>query len=94
MVMYARKMPTQTSNHQVLIHYFQDSLAGAALKWYMSLDSAKIQTFNDLREAFVQQYKYNVDMAPDRDELRGFTKKDKESFKEYAQRWREKATQV
>ncbi|KAI5436199.1 hypothetical protein KIW84_022602 [Lathyrus oleraceus] len=69
LVMYARKMSTQTDNDQLLIHYFQDSLTGAALRWYMGLDSASIRTFNDVGEAFVKQYKYNVDMAPDRDQL-------------------------
>ncbi|GAU38495.1 hypothetical protein TSUD_64750 [Trifolium subterraneum] len=63
-------------------------------KWYMGLDGAKIQTFNDLGEAFVRQYKYNLDMAPDRDQLRGMSQKDKESFKEYAKRWREIAAQI
>ncbi|KAI5420448.1 hypothetical protein KIW84_044299 [Lathyrus oleraceus] len=43
LVMYSRKMSTQTDNDQLLIHYFQDSLSGAALRWYMSLDSANIQ---------------------------------------------------
>ncbi|KAI5416099.1 hypothetical protein KIW84_041227 [Lathyrus oleraceus] len=52
LVMYARKMSTQTNNDQLLIHYFQDSLSGAALRWYMSLDSANIRSFNDLGEAF------------------------------------------
>ncbi|GAU51892.1 hypothetical protein TSUD_416770 [Trifolium subterraneum] len=33
-------------------------------------------------------------MAPDRDQLRGMSQKDKESFKEYAQRWREIAAQI
>jgi hypothetical protein len=94
LVMYARKMSTQTENHQLLIHYFQDSLTGSALKWYMGFDGAKIHTFNDLGEAFVRQYKYNVDMAPDRDQLWAMSQKDKESFKEYAQRWREIAAQI
>ncbi|WJX66355.1 ASTRA complex subunit [Trifolium repens] len=94
LVMYARKMSTQTDNHQLLIHYFQDSLTDAALKWYMSLDSAKIRTFNDLGEAFIRQYKYNLDMAPDRDQLRAMSQKDNETFKEYAQRWREVAAQI
>jgi hypothetical protein len=40
LVMYDRKMSTQTDNHQLLINYFQDSLTGDALKWYMGLDSA------------------------------------------------------
>ena len=32
-------------------------------------------------------------MVPDRDQLRAMVQKDKESFKEYAQRWRELAAQ-
>ncbi|KAI5408703.1 hypothetical protein KIW84_054513 [Lathyrus oleraceus] len=43
------------------------SLTGAALRWYMGLDSTSVRTFNNLGEAFVKQYKYNMDMAPDRD---------------------------
>ena len=60
----------------------------------MGLDSANIQTFNDLGEAFVQQYKFNLDMTPNRDQLRSMSQKEKETFKEYAQRWREIAAQV
>ncbi|KAI5410512.1 hypothetical protein KIW84_055862 [Lathyrus oleraceus] len=82
LVMYARKMSTQTDNDQLLFHYFQGSLIGATLRWYMGLDSASIRTLNDLGEAFVKQYKYNVDMAPDRDQLRSLSQKDKETFKE------------
>lgn len=69
LVMYALKMSTQIDNHQLLIHYFQDSLTDAALKWYMGLDSTQIRNFNDLGEAFVHQYKYNFDMAPETDRL-------------------------
>src|ERR1044072_9159234 len=94
LTMYSRKMSTYNDDHQLLIHYFQDSLTGAALKWYMGLDSANIQTFNDLGEAFVQQYKFNLDMAPDRDQLRSMSQKERDTFKEYAQRWRKIAAQV
>jgi len=47
-----------------------------------------------LAEAFLRQYKYNLDMAPDRMQLQGMAMKESESFKEYAQRWRELAAQV
>ena len=94
LIMYARKMSTQTDNPQLLIHYFQDSLTGAALQWYMRLNRTNIHTFRDLGTAFVQQYKYNLDMAPDRDQLRAMSQKEKETFKEYAQRWREIAAQI
>ncbi|KAK2437857.1 hypothetical protein QL285_022701 [Trifolium repens] len=93
-VMYARKMSTQTDNDKLLIHYFQDSLTGAALRWYMDLDSTDIRTFNDLASAFIRQYSYNSYLAPDRDELRALTQKEKESFKEYAQRRRELVAQI
>jgi len=80
MVMHARKMSTRTANHQMIIHYFQDSLTGATLKWYMGLDNTRIRTFNDLGEAFIHQYKYNLDIAPDRDQLQAMAQKDKETF--------------
>ena len=54
LIMYARKMSTQTDNPQLLIHYFQDSLTGAALQWYMRLNRTNIHTFRDLGTTFVQ----------------------------------------
>ena len=67
LVMYIRKMSTHTDDQHLLIHFFQDSLIGAALKWYMSLDSSSIRTFYDLCEAFIKQYKYNMFMTPGND---------------------------
>ena len=86
LVMYVRRMSTDTDDQRLLIHFFQDSLTGVALKWYMSLDSANIHTFNDLGEVFIKQYKHNVDMAPDRNQLMALVQNDRESFKEYAHR--------
>ncbi|GAU40248.1 hypothetical protein TSUD_219590 [Trifolium subterraneum] len=94
LIMYARKMSTQTSNDKLLIHYFQDNLTGAALRWYMDLDRANVSSFNDLASAFIRQYNYNLYLAPDMDELRALAQKERESFKEYAQRWRELAAQI
>src|ERR1051325_1118284 len=94
LMMYFRRMSTHTEDQRLLIHFFQDSSIGASLRWYMNLDSSDIHTFNDLGEAFVKHYNYNMHMAPDRDQLRAIVQKDKELFKEYAQRWRELAAQV
>ena len=44
--------------------------------------------------AFIRQYQYNPDMAPDRTQLQNMCKKEHESFKEYAWRWRDLAAQV
>ena len=45
-------------------------------------------------DAFIRQYQYNSDMAPDKMQLENLSKRDNESFKEYAQRWRDLAAQV
>jgi len=94
LVMYVRKMSAYIGNDELLIHCFQDSLTGAALIWYMGLSKADIKTFKDLCEAFVQRYNYNLHLAPDRKELQAMTQNDNESFKAYAQRWRDVAAQV
>ena len=44
--------------------------------------------------AFIRQYQYNSDMAPDRMQLQNMGKKGHESFKECTQRWRDLAAQV
>ena len=87
-------MTAYHKNEKLLIHCFQDSLSGASLKWYMGLEKDRIKSFQDLIDAFMRQYKYNLDMAPDRRQLQNMSQKEKESFKEYAQRWRELASLV
>jgi hypothetical protein len=91
LTMYVRKMYAYAKDDLVLIYYFQESLASPASKWYMNLDKTMIRTFRDLCDAFVEQYSYNVDMAPDRSDLQAMTQGDKETFKEYAQQWRNSA---
>jgi len=94
LTMYCRKMAAHAHNEKLLIHCFQDSLGGVALKWYMHLEPTRITSWKDLVDAFLKQYKYNMDMARDRMKLQNMVKKSSETFKEYAQRWRELAAQV
>ncbi|XP_027912207.1 uncharacterized protein LOC114171269 [Vigna unguiculata] len=94
LTMYYRKMAAYAYDDKLLIHFFQDSLAGAALSWYTHLEASRIRSWMDLVDAFLKQYKYNMDIAPDRLQLQNMAKRDAESFKEYAQRWRELAAQV
>lgn len=91
--MYCRKIATYVQNDKLLIHYFQDSLSSPASCWYM-LESAHVCSWKKLVDSFLKQYKHNIDMAYDRLDLQMMEKKSTESFKEYAQRWRDKAAQV
>ncbi|XP_019416397.1 PREDICTED: uncharacterized protein LOC109327686 [Lupinus angustifolius] len=91
---YARKMSAYLDNDKLLIHCFQESLVGIAITWYIHLEREKVKTFLDLSDAFIKQYKYNEDSAPDRTQLQNMSMRQNESFKEYAQRWRRVASQV
>ncbi|RDX69191.1 hypothetical protein CR513_51715, partial [Mucuna pruriens] len=69
-------------------------LVGATLSWYLGLERGQIQMWRNLVKAFLKQYKYNEDMVPDHTRLQNMLKCKDKNFKEYAQRWREIATQV
>jgi hypothetical protein len=81
---YCNKMAEVVHDEKLLMHFFQDSLSRAALSWYMRLDNTRIHTWKDLVDAFIKQYKYNMDIAPDRTSLSNLKKGDKESIREYA----------
>ncbi|RDX67542.1 hypothetical protein CR513_53575, partial [Mucuna pruriens] len=83
LAIYYRKMATYIYNDKIPIHCFQDSLIGAALNWYVSLERGHVKTWRDLAEAFLKQYKYNEDMVPNRSWLQNMLKKEHEGFKEY-----------
>src|ERR1051325_8972950 len=92
--MYCRKMAAHVKNSKLMIHCFQDSLSGASLDWYMQLEKSNIHSWDDLSNAFFKQYHFNTTLAPNRVQLQNMSQKERESFKEYAQRWREVASRV
>ena len=47
-----------------------------------------------MAKAFLVQYKYMTDLAPDRISLQNMEKKATETFREYAHKWRDLTTQV
>jgi hypothetical protein len=49
------KMAEVVHDEKLLMHFFQDSLSGATLSWYMRLDNTKIRRWKDLVDAFVKQ---------------------------------------
>ncbi|XP_011015713.1 PREDICTED: uncharacterized protein LOC105119290 [Populus euphratica] len=60
----------------------------------MRLDNTKVKRWKDLVDAFMRQYKFNIDVDPNRLSLQAMEKDNKESIREYARRWREVAVQV
>lgn len=82
---YCLKMAAYLDNDRLLMHFFQDSLRGASLEWYMQLEGAHIWLWMDMVEAFLKHYLYNTYMAPSRTQLQNLTQKSDETFKEYVQ---------
>jgi len=74
---YCNKMAEVVDDEKLLIHFFQDSLSDAALTWYMRLDNTKVKKWKDLVYAFMRQYKFNIDMGPDRLSLQAMEKNNK-----------------
>ncbi|XP_011015726.1 PREDICTED: uncharacterized protein LOC105119299, partial [Populus euphratica] len=91
---YCNKMAEVIRDDKLLIYFFQDSLAGSALSWYMRLDNIWIRSWRDLVEAFLKQYNFNLEIALDRTNLMSMEKRSQESVRAYAQRWRDEATHV
>ena len=73
-------------DEKFLIHFFQDSLIGSAFSWYMILDNIRIKKWSDLADAFLKQYKLNIDIASDRTSLMVMEKGNKEIIRKYAYR--------
>jgi hypothetical protein len=87
-------MDEVVDDEKLPIHFFQDSLSDVCLTWYMRLDNIKVKKWKDLVNAFMRQYKFNIDVGPDQLSLQAMEKDNKESIREYARRWSEVAAQV
>jgi hypothetical protein len=92
--MYCSKMGAYLKNERMMMYYFQESLTGAAIKWYLSLDKKEMRTWNDLASAFLKQYKHNADFAPDKSSLKKLTMNENEAFRSFTLRWRNQAAQI
>ena len=87
LTMYYRKMVAHAHDEKLLMHCFQDNLVGIALNWYMHLEPARIRSWKVPVDAFLKQYKYTMDMAPDRMQFKACPKR----VQKFSQSWRELA---
>ncbi|XP_057975380.1 uncharacterized protein LOC131162796 [Malania oleifera] len=87
-------MVAHSDDEKLMMHYFQDSLTRAIIRWYIQQDRARICTWKDLENAFIAQYRHVTEKAPNHMTLHSMEMKPNETFKEYAYRWRDMAIQV
>ncbi|XP_057972782.1 uncharacterized protein LOC131160926 [Malania oleifera] len=92
--MYCQLMAAYIDNKKLMMHCFRSSLTRTATRWYVQQNKAQIRTWGDLADAFEAQYRHILEMASDRMSHSEMEKKPTETFREYAHRWRDTATQV
>ncbi|KAM3357045.1 hypothetical protein P3S68_023759 [Capsicum galapagoense] len=91
---YCNQLMGTGRKEELLMAYFGESLSGLASEWFVDQDIDKWNNWDDLANEFVQQFQYNMELIPDEKSLTGIKKKNTESFREYAIRWREQAARV
>ncbi|KAL4378407.1 hypothetical protein GQ457_02G030100 [Hibiscus cannabinus] len=94
LIVYCLRMSPYLENEKLLIHCFQDNLLGSITRRYTQLSRVNIRTCQDLSRAFLEENKYVTDMVPSRITLQDVEQMSNESFRQYAQRWRDVAAQV
>ncbi|XVF56240.1 hypothetical protein PTKIN_Ptkin06aG0102900 [Pterospermum kingtungense] len=93
-ISYHRKMEFYEKDDKIMIHCFHNSLEGSAAEWLSGLKKGDVSSWNDLANQFVKHFQHMVDMAPTRITLSTMEKRNNETFREYARRWREVANRV
>lgn len=92
--MYFSHMENYHGDKKLLIHIFQQSLVGDALKWYFNLKGRQIETFKVLTNAFIENYKHMLEFAPTRNTVMSMGCRPRETIREYDQRWKQMAGRV
>ncbi|KAF5933069.1 hypothetical protein HYC85_029240 [Camellia sinensis] len=70
------------------------TLSGVAATWYAKLEDTVKQNWEELAEAFVDQYSYNTQVEMTIQELEATRQNPTEPFVEFVARWRAKAAQM
>ncbi|KAI4347840.1 hypothetical protein L6164_008618 [Bauhinia variegata] len=91
---YCTKMGVWSKDERFFMHFFPESLTGPTADWYWRLEHSQIHSWSQLVTLFLRQYSFNESLAPTRTQLEAMRKGDNESFREYAQKWRNLAAQI
>ena len=73
---------------------FHQTLTGAALSWYFTLQPSKTRIWEEVVKAFVTRYEYNQELDVTVRDLETTRQEYRESFAGFLTRWREKAAKM
>lgn len=77
--LYGIAMTHYGYNDKLLVQTVRRSLTGATLTWFTI---SKVKKWTNLAHLFVELYKFNSEIDPDREQLQRISEKSSESFRE------------
>ncbi|PHT30641.1 hypothetical protein CQW23_29771 [Capsicum baccatum] len=80
---YCEKLAGVGKNERIQVKLFSQSLSGKVLEWNAKQDVTKWCTWDDLANAFVDHYKFYVNIIPDKISIAKLRQKPNENFREY-----------
>ena len=86
--MYMRVMQPLGSIEELLAQMVQNTLTGAALRWFLNLDNAIVSSWENICHEFHNQYKYNIEVDVTRRDLETTKQEPKESFSTFITKWK------
>ena len=89
-----RAMQPLGAIEELLAQMFQNTLTGAALRWFLNLEDTTARSWEDIGCEFHKQYKHNIKVDIRRSDLKTMNQEPKESFSTFITKWRSKATQM
>lgn len=92
--LYAGALCGYPNPDKLMMQLFQHSLTGQAAQWFARLDIRRFKSWAELSQEFLKQYRHNTQLVIDRFSLERTKKEDNESFRAYALRWKDLASQV
>ncbi|KAK4737484.1 hypothetical protein R3W88_001181 [Solanum pinnatisectum] len=91
---YYDKLVGVGRNEAIRMKLFIRSLTGDALTWYIEEDLKIWRNWSNMAEDFMERFRFNIEIVPDRSYLEMLKKKITETFREYAIHWRSEAAKV
>ncbi|KAH7848754.1 hypothetical protein Vadar_007298 [Vaccinium darrowii] len=92
--LYAGALSGYPNPDKLMMQLFQHSLTGPAAQWFARLDVRRFRTWTELSQEFIMQYRHNAEIVMDRLFLMRMSQEHGESFRAYALRWKNVASQV
>ena len=92
--LYSIVMRAHGLDESQMITLFPLSLSGTTQSWFASLESSRLQTWDDLAQEFLRRFSFNTIMDVSRRKLEALRQRIDESISSFISRWRGKIVEI